>query len=71
MGPTVRFTAVGSYDKAQFTVQLLRGLLDVPVFVPVAPHVGGLPIGAAWYSQHRSPNVTHSALPVHTCCLAS
>jgi hypothetical protein len=30
-------------------VQLLRGMLDVPVFVPVAPHDGGLVIGGAWY----------------------
>jgi hypothetical protein len=38
-------------------VQLLRGLLDVPVFVPVAPHDGGLPIGGAWYSLSRHTNV--------------
>jgi predicted NodU family carbamoyl transferase len=41
-------------------VQLLRGMLDVPVFVPVAPHDGGLAIGGAWYALTPSQVLSSS-----------
>jgi hypothetical protein len=36
-------------------------MLDVPVFVPVAPHDGGLPIGGAW-AHTLTPAQTHRCL---------